>query len=327
VIRLAFCNNNGSGGKSTLVFHVAHMLADLGRRTLIVDLDPQSSLTAMCVSEERLEELWSDESGHPLTILGCIGPLVQGAEQAGEPHVEPLRDGLGLIAGDLGLSSLEERLAEAWSRAMARDTPSFRVLSAFHRVIELATRERTADVVAINVGPNLGAITRMALLAADFVVTPLAPDPFAVEGLRSLGPSLVDWTRGWQERLARRPDPELPLPAGRMTPLGYVVMQAAMRLVRPVYAYDRWLRRVPSEYHRSILRDALAPRTVDEDPWCLGTMRDYPLAPLAQHVKKPIFHLGAADGVTDTQRGAVAHCREELDTLARTLLDRAGLSA
>jgi chromosome partitioning protein len=328
VIRLAFCSNNGGGGNPTLVFHLAHMLADLGRRTLIVDVDPQSSLTAMCVSEERLEDLWSDDPGHPLTLLGGVGPLVGGDEQARKPHVEPLRDGLGLVAGDLGLSRLEERLAEAWSRAVDRDAGSFRVLSAFHRVIDLAAREYAAEIVSINVGPNLGAINRSALLAADFVVTPLAPDPFAVEGLRSLGPSLASWRQDWSERLARRPDPELPLPAGHLAPLGYVLMQAAMRLVRPVYAYDRWLRRVPREYHRSVLRDARVLPTIDDDPWCLGTMWDYPgLALLARDVKKPIFHLRAADGVTGSQTGTLAHCRAEFEALARTLLDRAGLSA
>jgi hypothetical protein len=99
--------------------------------------------------------------------------------------------------------------------------------------------------VLIDVGPNLGAINRAALLAADFVVTPLAPDLYSIQGLRNLGPTLIDWRRSWSDRLNRAPDLELGLPAGRMEPLGYIVMQAVMRLSRPVRAYERWVGRLP----------------------------------------------------------------------------------
>jgi cellulose biosynthesis protein BcsQ len=328
VKRLAFFNNKGGEGKTTLVYHLAHMLADLGRRPVIVDLDPQSNLTAMSVPEERLEQLWPDEAEHPLTILGCVRPIVRGIGDIHEPHVEPLRDDLGLVAGDLGLSTFEDRLSDAWPRAMDRDEAAFRTLSAFHRVAELAANKHAADLILLDVGPNLGAINRAALLAADFVVTPLAPDLFSMQGLRNLGPTLIDWRRSWKDRLDRNPDPALPLPAGRMEPLGYVVMQAGMRLSRPVRAYERWITRMPGEYHRSLLRGPAAPLATDQDPWCLGIMRHYQsLMPLAQDAQKPMFHLHPADGAIGSHMAAVLRCREEFETLARTLLDRAGLSA
>lgn len=314
--RVAFCNNNGGGGKSTLVFHVAHMLADLGRRTLIVDLDPQSTLTAMCVSEERLEELWSDAPEHSLSIVGAMA-------SSDEPHVEPLRDGLGLVAGDLGLSSWEGPLATAWLRieggADGGDEGARRALTTLPRVLDLAARQQAADLVLINVGPNLGALNRTALSASDLVVIPIAPDPFAIQALRPLGPTLASWRRGAMEIA------EL---AGAMDPLGYVVMQAAMRLQRPVRTYERWLRRVPEEYYRSVLADPLLPPPIAQDPRYLGIMRHYHgLALLARDVGKPMFHLLPADGATGSHTGAIWRCREDFETLTRTLLDRAGLSA
>jgi chromosome partitioning protein len=84
---------------------------------------------------------------------------------------------------------------------MDGDEAAFRTLSAFHRI---ATRARRAalepKLVLIDVGPNLGAINRAALLAADFVVTPLAPDLFSIQGLRNLGPTLEGWRHSWQDR-------------------------------------------------------------------------------------------------------------------------------
>jgi chromosome partitioning protein len=318
---LAFFNNKGGVGKTTLVYHLAHMVAHLGHRVLVVDLDPQSNLTAMCLSEERLEALWPDSSDHPESILGSLRPILRGTGDIAEPHVEPVAEGLALVPGDLALSTFEDKLSDAWPRAMDRDESAYRALSAFYRLTCRAAEAHHADLVLFDVGPNLGAINRAALLASDFVVTPLAPDLFSMQGLRNLGPTLLGWRYNWRDRLERRPESDLELPVGRMEPLGYVLMQAVMRLSRPVRAYERWVRRMPSEYHRLLLRDPLEPDTTDVDPACLGIMRHYQsLMPLAQDAQKPMFELRPADGAIGAQMDAVRRCREDFETLARTIL-------
>ncbi len=322
--KFAFFNNKGGVGKTTLVYHVAHMMVESGQRVLLLDLDPQSNLTAMCVSEDRLEDLWPDRSEHPQTILGCVRPIIRGIGDIRPPHLESLREGLGIVPGDLGLSTFEDKLSDAWPRAMDRDEAAFRTLSAFHRVADLAAQDHAADVVFFDVGPNLGAINRAALLGADFVVTPLAPDLFSMQGLRNLGPTLIDWRRGWSERLSRWKDPELPLPVGDMTPLGYVIMQAAMRLSRPVKAYAKWVGKIPGEYHESVLRDGGLLLPADQDPFCLGIMKNYQsLMPLAHDARKPIFQLQPADGAIGAAMDAVGHCRTDFDQLCQAILRRA----
>ena len=52
---LTFFNNKGGVGKTSLVYHLAWMLNDLGHRVLACDLDPQANLTAAFLDEERLE--------------------------------------------------------------------------------------------------------------------------------------------------------------------------------------------------------------------------------------------------------------------------------
>jgi len=320
---IAFFNNKGGVGKTTLVYHVAHMLVDQGLRVLLLDLDPQSNLTAMCVSEERLEELWPGTLEHPQTILGCIRPILRGLGDIQEPHVETLRDGLAIVPGDLGLSSFEDRLSVAWPLALGGDEAAFRTLSAFYRAARLATARHAADVVLFDIGPNLGAINRAALLAVDFVVTPLAPDLFSMQGLRNLGPTLREWRRSWQERLHKRPDPSLALPAGHMRPLGYVLMQAVMRLSRPVKAYAKWVSRVPGIYNQSVLADDASPASTAQDPWCLGIMRNYQsLMPLAQDAQKPMFHLRPADGAIGAHMAAVMSCRDDFERLVGAILAR-----
>ena len=323
MIKVAFFNNNGSVGKTTLVYHLAFMMADKGRRVLMVDLDPQSNLTAMCLPEARLESLWPDSADHPETVLGCIRPILRGIGDIREPHAEVIGDGLALVPGDLGLSTFEDKLSDSWPRAMDHDEAAFRALSAFHRLADRACAAQQVEIVLIDVGPNLGAINRAALLACDYVVTPLAPDLFSAQGLRNLGPTLVDWRRGWGDRLARNPAEELDLPRGSMEPLGYVVMQAGMRLSRPVKAYQRWISRMPQEYNRSVVRQGEPAADVESDPWCLGLMRHYQsLMPLAQDAQKPMFHLRPADGAIGAHQDAVRRCGDDFLALTTKILDR-----
>ncbi len=323
MIKVAFFNNNGGVGRTTLVYHLAHMMADRGLRVLMLDLDPQSNLTAMSVTEERLEEFWRESTAtHPLTIQGAIQPISQGLGDLHEPHLEELRDGLAIVPGDPGLSTFEDKLSEAWPRALTGDLAASRTLSTFHRLADAAAQRLTADVVMLDVGPNLGAINRAALLAADLVVTPVAPDAFSIQGLRNLGPTLLSWRSAWKDRLMRHPAHELP--RGDMRPLGYIVMQAGMRLSHPVRTYDRWVGQIPTEYHRAILHeDEAYPATTTDDPWYLGIMRHYQsLMPLARDAQKPMFHLRPADGAIGAQMDAVRRCREDFDGLTQALLRR-----
>ncbi len=318
---IAFFNNKGGVGKTTLVYHVAHMLVEQGRRVLLLDLDPQSNLSAMCLSEDRLEELWPDSPDHPDTIFGSIRPILRGIGDIRAPHVEAIVPGLGLVPGDLALSSFEDKLSDAWPRALDRDEAAFRALSAFYRVTKLAAQSVDAEIVFFDVGPNLGAINRAALLASDFVITPLAPDLYSMQGLRNLGPTLIDWRASWRDRLDRNTADDIELPAGTMNPLGYVLMQAGMRLSRPVKAYDRWVRRMPTVFHRAVLRDESTPATTEADPWCLGIMRHYQsLMPLAQDAQKPMFQLRPGDGAIGSQMGAVQRCRADFDALTIRML-------
>jgi chromosome partitioning protein len=67
------------------------------------------------------------------------------------------------------------------------------VTTAFWRVIREAAQRHAADLVLIDVGPNLGAINRAALVASSHVVVPVAPDLFSLQGLKNLGPTLCAW--------------------------------------------------------------------------------------------------------------------------------------
>ena len=77
MISIAFFNNKGGVGKTSLVYHLAWMFALKGLKVLVVDLDPQANLTSMCLDEQRLESLWPDGE-HPQTVFGAVSPILRG---------------------------------------------------------------------------------------------------------------------------------------------------------------------------------------------------------------------------------------------------------
>lgn len=314
---IVFFNNKGGVGKTSLVYHLAWMYAELGLNVIAADLDPQANLTSMFLEEERLIEIWPDDL-HPKSILGIIRPILKGTGDIISPFIENITDRLGLIPGDLGLSGFEDKLSDAWPRCQDGDEAAFRVISSFYRIVKQAAELRQADIVLIDVGPNLGAINRAAIIAANFVVIPLAPDLYSLQGLKNLGPSLRAWRKQWGERFQKNPARELPLPAGEMQPVGYLIMQHAMHSKRPVKAYRNWMNRIPDEYRKSVLEQG--PELfadVLSDPYCLSLLKHFrSLMTMAMEAKKPMFFLKPADGAIGAHMAAVLDCREDFKNLA-----------
>lgn len=326
---ITFFNNKGGVGKTSMVYHLAWMLSDHGIRVIAADLDPQGNLTTAFLDEDRVEELMAPENSPPLTVFGAILPLKQGTGDIGDPHVEPISETLGLLPGDMALSTFEDDLSETWPKCLAGDPRAFRIMSAFWRLVQNAARARSADVILIDLGPNLGAINRASLIASDFVVIPLGPDLFSLQGMQNLGPALRSWRDGWKKRLQENPPEDVSLPPGRIQPIGYVVLRHAIRLDRPVQAFDRWIARMPSTYAECVLEKKPDPSlTIESDPNCIAKLRDYrSLMPLAQEARKPMFFLKPADGALGAHSYAVTQCYKDFSAVATEIAARAGLKA
>lgn len=323
---IAFFNNKGGVGKTSLVYHLAWMFADHGIETLAVDLDPQANLTAMFLDEDRLESLWPDDDKHPGTVFGAIRPILKGVGDIAEPHIEIITEKLGLIPGDLGLSRFEDKLSDAWPRCHNRDESAFRTMTAFHRIVQYGA-DKGARLILIDVGPNLGAINRAALIASNQVCLPLAPDLFSLQGLKNLGPTLSEWRAVWSELLKKAPV-DLPMPKGAMQPIGYIVMQHGILDSRPVKAYKRWMDRIPGIYREVVLyEDARNPPSISQDPCCLSLLKHYrSLMPMAMEANKPIFFLKSADGAIGSHQEAVRNCYDDFKKLAGRIAANAGIA-
>lgn len=317
---IAFFNNKGGVGKTTLVYHLAWVFNDLGFSTLAADLDPQANLTSAFLDEDQLIGLFEDGKGR--TVLRSIEPLLEGIGDIAGAPVMPVSDPyLYLLPGDLGLSAFEDELAADWTKCLERDPRAFRAVSAFWRLMQNAARSCAAEMILMDLGPNLGALNRAALVASDYLVVPLGPDLFSLQGLKNLGPTLRRWRDQWSERLDKRPEGQtLDLPGGTMRPAGYVVQQHSVRLDRPVRSYDRWIARIPEYYSKFVLGGE------DGQNHCLASLKHFrSLMPLAQEARKPAFHLTVADGAIGAHYNSVLDARKQFEALALAILDKTGI--
>lgn len=313
---IAFFNNKGGVGKTSLIYHLAWMYADLGQRVILADLDPQSNLTAMCFKDDLLEHIY--EAKKPNTIFTAVEPVKRGV---GDLHLfDPMRvtEGLAIVPGDLLLSDFEDELSAAWPGCVDRQERAFRVTAAFHRIIEDAGRRHRANIALIDVGPTFGALNRSALIAADYVIIPVAPDLFSVRGLENVGVRLKSWRAEWKDRIDRAPELDFNLPAGGMRPIGYVVSRHTEFADGVVRAFQKWITKIPSAY-----REAVDDPDIPDQALSLGRLKDYrSLIAMAQEARKPMFKLRPGDGAIGGHQGAVSAAYDDFERLARAIADR-----
>nr|MCU0391883.1 AAA family ATPase [Thermoflexibacter sp.] len=139
--RIVFFNNKGGVGKTTMVYHTAYMLKELGYKVLVADLDPQANLTSMFLLQERLEEIFLENNAENqvLTITEMMKPVIDG-EGNSEIYTEAIgsdlfEESIQLIIGNLALSTYEDKLSNTWANCLDKDTYSFRVVALFHKIL------------------------------------------------------------------------------------------------------------------------------------------------------------------------------------------------
>jgi cellulose biosynthesis protein BcsQ len=319
---ITFFNNKGGVGKTTTVYHVAWMLSELGKRTIAIDLDPQSNLTSMFLTDERLEEIY--ENNLPVSILDAINPIVNG-DPAISVHIEQINDNLGLILGNLALSTFEDNLSDAWLKCLDSQIYPFRITSIFKTIIDEAAHRFNAEVVLVDVGPNLGAINRAVTISSDYILMPVASDLFSLQGMKNLGSTLNKWKDQWSDRKSRKPkNLTVPLPENKVMASGYIVMQYSAKESRPVKSYLKWANRIPNIFSEFVLgatnQNIIG---IDNDPNCIALLKHFrSLAPMSMEAHKPIFLLKPVDGAIGAHTYAVQKSYEEFKKLTQKILEK-----
>jgi cellulose biosynthesis protein BcsQ len=201
------------------------MAARLGLRTVVLDCDPQSDLSALFLGDEKLVELW-ERAGSGRTVASCLELHRCGKREVEHPDLMVVEEGLWLLPGHLSLSRFEQSLADEWAKTSAGDDEhALAVTTALDLLSNRAASAVAADLVLLDVEPSLGALNRSAVLACDALGFPLVPDFFNLLALRNVGPAIREWRRDWDvvrdRYLTTRSEQDLP--DHRFQSIGYIV--------------------------------------------------------------------------------------------------------
>lgn len=221
-LRLAIFNHKGGVGKTTLAVNIAAALAEIGKKVLLVDSDPQCNLTSYLVEDSVVDDLL-DESDGPQgqTIWSGLKPIVDTTGNFKTiSTIEPSTN-LYLLPGDISLSAFESELADYWGACFQRKTRGFIGTTALSELTNVCASEKNVDFVFYDTGPNIGPLNRIILLDCDYFIVPGACDLFSVRALKTLGRSLCSWIVDLQSIMTLAPD-NIPFLPGNPKFLGYI---------------------------------------------------------------------------------------------------------
>ncbi len=206
-------------------------------------------------------------------------------------------------------------LGDTWSSARGGNEPALRAQSAIHRYIQFAAEKCGADIILIDLGPNLGALNRSVLASSDYFITPVAPDLFSIQGTENLGNKLVAWRKEWDQCNSAWSGENLSIPAGRPNYLGYVVQMHNMRTYSAEGMTAGWGiygQKLESAIDTNIVSKLSPLGQVTQ--WSdgvhkLGQIPNlHSLIPYSLEAKKPVFDCKSGDGL----RGA--HLQRAVDS-------------
>lgn len=161
---LSVVNLKGGVGKTAIAVNFAAYCGSHGRRTLLIDLDPQTNATFSCIDVDR----WEEHARERGTVANLLGFRSHAYAEAAEPDVHSvvINDvfaGVDLIPSHLDLFTIDLDLAGATAR-------EFRLRRAIQPVLD------EYDIVVCDCPPNLTIPTQNALAASTHFVVPISPD-------------------------------------------------------------------------------------------------------------------------------------------------------
>ena len=334
---ISLFNNKGGVGKTTLAFHLSHILSEIGYNVLMIDLDPQCNLTICGMNEEDLHNMWAiedpfiddfettkksitpEEFKHtikqPRTIHFLLKPTEDGISETTEtPPVIRIKDNLSLIPGRLTIHQFESKVAERWSGAYMGDPLAIRTITNIRSLAEEYGRIYNFDFIIIDTSPSLGVLNKIIISTVDGFLIPALPDMFSLYGIRNIGNSLKQWKKEFDTiyRLISE-EKRSKFPEDFVRFLGYTIYnakkysgQTEWDLARAHFNYAQQIPATINEFISEDVRRYLSQDFVRTPIGGMAVMHSHNTLPnMAQKYKHPIWEIPDLPNLEIEDRGTI----------------------
>jgi cellulose biosynthesis protein BcsQ len=322
---LSIFNNKGGVGKTTLTYHLGHILAEMGKKVLMIDLDPQCNLSIYSILENEIGDIWEKENNfikdfkaekekigenafqelikEPRSIHFLLAPTEQGESDIDTlppPYSLTNDDVLGkldLIVGRLSVNTYEGVISERWSKAMLSDPLALRTIFKIRSVAEDYSEKNNYDFVLIDTSPSLGTLNKVIISTVDGFFIPCLPDLFSLYGIRNIGEALGIWKKEFElMRLLLKNGKKEKYDFPFVKFLGYTIFNAkkytgvnGLDLAKGNYHYAQ---KIAESIKNDIDKDIAISDKVDENIGGNSIMHTHNTHPnFAQRLKTPIWKL------------------------------------
>lgn len=341
-------NNKGGVGKTTLTFHLAHALCELGHQVLMIDADPQCNLTIYSIEEERIHQIWEDEdefvysgfkdtvakrskkeykefNSEPRSLHYLLKPIEEGAGEL--PSLPPpvrLRKGLGLIPGRLSLHMFEEKLASRWTDTYRGDSLAIETVTSVRSLASDYAKAHGYDYVIVDTSPSLGTLNKAIISTVDGFFIPAFPDHFSLYGIRNIGSALSLWQQEFETiyKLISE-EKRKKFPETFVSFLGYCIYNAKRRsdatnrwkIAKAHFNYAEQIPETISKYIKPSLRAHLSQADLKEPIGGLAILHSHNTFPaMAQYYHVPMWQVPSlGSGLAPEHQGTLAGSRADYE--------------
>ena len=257
--KIAIFNHKGGVGKTTTTFHLGWMLAEQGKRTLLVDADPQCNLTGSILDYKttELEDFYNSKNNN--NIKDGLAPAFESRPSAIEAVNCVTIDGpecLFLLPGHIRLAEYEVTLGMA-QQISATIITLQNLPGAINYLINKTAEKYEVEYVLIDMSPSLSSINQNLLMISDFFIVPASPDYYSVMAIDSLTTILYNWNK-WSRRIQDMDiikEAVYPFPEVMPKLLGTIIQNYRIKSGRPSKGFQNWIDAI-----NKIVKDKLIPK-------------------------------------------------------------------